>query len=292
MKKGFLAIFLIFASFLVFAEANLGISGAVEWDTFNLKASVSLDLVGAGIRLPSGRSHGEALLSLGYLNLIRADILNLLVDSSSTIGDLVNRGEFNMHDAEKLALSAHNIPPAVSPDLRNLISSHTMPLEAVSAALLRHTKPAPIMRTLTPISSAQFTGIIIIATESLPIYGMRSSALAIPCIFPKIWDTDMNLIFERNMLETQSSVMVRYAPPQSIFQNNPSGLSPELAAHVGERPLRIFARGVFGINPTDLIIDQNDAMLIISSESNRRLLSQGKVAVILDDSVLRREFNR
>jgi hypothetical protein len=148
------------------------------------------------------------------------------------------------------------------------------------------------MRTLTPVSTAQYTGIIIIATESLPIHGMRSSALAVPCLFPKIWDTNMNLIFERAMLETQNTVMVRYAPQASIFQQNPSGLTPELAEVVGDRPFRIFARGVFGINPTDLIIDQRDAMQIISSEANRRLLSQGRVAVILDDSVLRYEFNR
>jgi hypothetical protein len=120
---------------------------------------------------------------------------------------------------------------------------------------------------------------------------MRSTAMPIPCLFPKIWDSDMNLIYERGMLEPRSSFMVRYAPPQSIFQNNPSGLSPELQELVGERPLRIFARGVFGTKPTDLIIDRNDALLIISSEENRRLLSQGRVAIILDESVLRQEFN-
>jgi hypothetical protein len=85
--------------------------------------------------------------------------------------------------------------------------------------------------------------------------------------------------------------MVHYSSLQNIFQNNPSGLTAELQQIVGERPLRIFARGVFGINPTDLIIDRSDALLIISSEENRRLLSQGRVVIILDESVLRYEFN-
>jgi hypothetical protein len=115
--------------------------------------------------------------------------------------------------------------------------------------------------------------------------------MPVPCLFPKIWDSEMNLIYERNMLEVQSTSMVSYAPLNSIFQKNPSGLSEELAAIVGERPLRIFAHGVFGIKPTDLIIDRSDAMLIISSEENRRLLSEGKVAILLNDSVLRREFS-
>jgi hypothetical protein len=39
-----------------------------------------------------------------------------------------------------------------------------------------------------------------------------------------------------------------------------------------------------------LIIDRSDALLIISSDNNRSLLSEGKVVIILDDSVLKREF--
>jgi len=59
----------------------------------------------------------------------------------------------------------------------------------------------------------------------------------------------------------------------------------------GTGPLRIFARGVFGIKPTDLIIDDSDALLIISSQENRRLLSEGRVVIILDEKVLRSEFS-
>jgi len=167
-----------------------------------------------------------------------------------------------------------------------------MNLSDVSAALLRHTRASPVMRTLIPVSSAQYTGIIIIAADNLPLYGMRSSALAVPCLFPKIWDSNMNLIYERNMLETNNNIMVHYAPLQSIFQDNPSGLAPEIIEVAGNRPLRIFARGLYGINPTDLIIDNNDSMLIISSNDNRRLLSEGRVVFILNDSVLKKNFTR
>jgi hypothetical protein len=140
---------------------------------------------------------------------------------------------------------------------------------------------------LNPVAAPAYTGIIIIASESLPVHGMKGAALPVPCLFPKIWDTNMNLIFERNMLEVTSSAMVRYAPAQSIFTASPSGLSPEISRLVGDKPLRIFARGVFGINPTDPIIDSEDALLIISSEENRRLLREGRVVIVLDDSVLK-----
>jgi hypothetical protein len=274
----------------LFAQPNIGISGTVEWDTMRIKANVTLDLASANIKLPSGRTQGESILSTGYLNLIRAGILDLQVDSSSTIEDLVERGEFNLYEAEAIAVNAQAVPPALSPDMMNMYSSYTITLSGVSSALLKHERPAPVIRTLNPVSSGRYTGIIIIADSNLPVHGMKGTARPVPCLFPKIWDSEMNLIYNRNMMESRDNSMVRYYPIQNIFQNNPSGLSAELREFVGERPLRIFARGVFGINPTDLIIDREDAMLIISSEANRDLLSKSKVAIILDDSVLRREF--
>ncbi|MDR1836989.1 MAG: polymerase [Treponema sp.] len=280
-----------FAAAGVFADTKIEITGLVEWDTMEIKASVSLDLASAGVRLPGGRSQGEVLLSEGYLRLIRPGILELQVDSSSTIADLINRGEFSLTEVEGLALTARSLPPALSHDMLKMSASYTVSISGVSAAFLRHSRSAPVTRTLNPVSTARYTGIIIIAPESLPVYSMRSEAIAIPCLFPKIWDSEMNLIYERNMLQPGISTMVRYSPPTAIFQNNPSGLSPELRAVVGDRPLRIFASGVFGIKPTDLIIDRSDALLIISSDENRRLLSEGKVAVILNESVLRSEFS-
>ncbi|MCL2066261.1 MAG: polymerase [Treponema sp.] len=279
-----------FAAVAVFGEAGIGITGTVEWDTLEIKAEVSLDLASVGIRLPSGRSQGEALVHSGYLRLIQQGIRDLQVDSSSTIGDLIGRGDLNLHDTETYAVRAHSVPPALSPDLRNICAAYTISIDSITSSLLRHSRPLEITRTLNPVSAPVYTGIIIIATEPLPIYSMRSSALAVPCLFPKIWDTEMNLIFERNMLDTDRTAMVRYATGRSIFQDNPSGLSPEITALVGDRPMRIFARGVFGINPTDIIIDHNDSLQIISSAENRRLLSQGRVAIILDDSVLRKEL--
>jgi hypothetical protein len=274
----------------LFAEPKIGISGKVEWDSMRIRADISLDLASANIKLPSGRTQGESILSTGYLNLIRGGILDLLVDSSSTIADLIDSGEFNLYEAEAIALNAQAVPPALSPDMQNMYSSYTISLSNVSSALLKHDRPTPIIRTLNPVSSAEYSGIIIIASQNLPVHGMKGTAQPIPCLFPKIWDSKMNLIYNRNMLESHNTPMVHYFPLQNIFQNNPSGLSAELREFIGERPLRIFARGVFGINPTDLIIDRDDAMLIISSEENRSLLSRGKVAIILDDSVLRRDF--
>jgi hypothetical protein len=272
------------------AQTRIDIAGAVEWDKMEINAAVSLDLASAGIKLPTGRTQAESIISAEYLRLIRPGILNLPVDSSSTIAALINRGEFSLLRAENLALGARMVPHALSPDLRNLSAAYSVSLAGLSAELIRHHRPAEIPRTLSPVPAPAYTGIIIIANGELPVHGKKSAARPAPCLFPKIWDTEMNLIYERNMLEprnNQNLSMVRYVPAETIFRPGPSGLSAELAALTGPRPLRILARGVFGERPTDPIIDRADALLIISSEENRRLLREGRVVIVLDESLLK-----
>jgi len=287
MKKSIVIFLIIFAAAGAFAEPKIDISGTVEWDTMRLNAQVSLDLASAGIKLPTGRTQAESLLNTGFLNLIQPSILELRVDSSTTIGDLLKNGEINQTALSAIAQRANSVAPSMQSDMKKMQASHSISLADISSSFISHSRPAAVTRTLNPVSTAQYTGIIIIATERLPVHGSRNTALAVPCLFPKIWDSEMNLIYDRNMLEIRNTTMVKYSVLQNIFQNNPSGLSPELREVAGDRPLRIFARGVFGINPTDIIIDRSDAMLIISSEENRRLLSQGRVVIILDESVLK-----
>jgi hypothetical protein len=46
------------------------------------------------------------------------------------------------------------------------------------------------------------------------------------------------------------------------------------------------ARGLFGVLPTDPVIDREDALLILSSENNRKLLNEGRIVIVLDKKQL------
>jgi hypothetical protein len=270
-------------------QVRVDIKGFVEWEKLRINTSVSLDLASAGIRLPSGRGAGEALIADEYLRLISPVLLSIPVDSSSTLGDLIGRGDYSLAGAERLALEAGTVPPALSPDMSRLSVGYSLDLIRLGGALIRHTRPAEVTRTLSSVPVPAYTGIIIIAPEELPIHGRKGTALPLPCLFPRIWDSGMNLVYERNMLDPRifaERPMVRYAAEDHIFRPGPSGLSPEIAALVGPRPLRIFARAVFGIRPTDPIIDREDSLIIISSEENRQLLREGKVVIILNGEAL------
>jgi hypothetical protein len=54
--------------------------------------------------------------------------------------------------------------------------------------------------------------------------------------------------------------------------------------------LRVIAREVFGMNPTDVVIDRDDALVILSSEANKRMLRDGRIAFIVQADTLNQEL--
>jgi len=265
---------------------NFSISASVDWQRGELYAETSFNLAQAGLRLPAGRLMGEDILQRAWPRLFRPHLFSLRVDSSSTIGSLVERGELSLRDVDSIIRGARQTPPSLSPDMASMVGRYTVPIEGITSLLVRHRQAFEPEPPLVPIPTADYTGIIIIADRELPVRGRNATALLQPSLFPRIWDTNMNLIYERGMMDPARTVMVRYVAAESILRPTPSGLDGELAALVGPHPLRIFAREVFGIYPTDPVIDRDDALRILSSANNRRLLREGRVVLVLDGGML------
>jgi len=271
-------------------QASFNVSSSVDWIKGELFSELSFDLAQAGVKLPTGRFLAEEILQDAYPELLRPNLLSLRLDSNSTVANLAERGELSLALLDSICLEAEKVPPSLSPDLKRMTGRYTMLMDRISALFIRHRQAIEPPRPLIRAATADYTGIIIIADSELPVHGRRGQALMEPCIFPKIWDTDMNLVYERNMLEPEGPTgnrMVRYIARESIFRSSPSGLEGELAALLGPNPLRIIAREVFGVNPTDPVIDREDALKILSSENNRRLLMEGRVALVLSETKLK-----
>jgi hypothetical protein len=271
-------------------RTNIDLSGSVEWESGKINAALSLNLKSSGIKLPTGRIRGEEILAEEAPRFLRPRVLSLQADSSSTIEDYIRLDELELSALDKLLMEAGKTPPSLSTDLSFITGQYRLNLKDLASLPRRPMRRLDIPRPLIPSPAADYTGIIIIADRELPIHGRNSSALARPCLFPKIWDTDMREIYSRNMtdpLPSGENAMIRYAGAENIFRPTPSGLEGELAELAGPNPLRIFALGVFGICPTDLIIAKEDALKIISGENNRRLLREGRVIFILNGDTLK-----
>jgi hypothetical protein len=274
-------------------EVRGGVTGALDWEKMRIDAELSVNLADVGIRLPSGRTQAEEALFSEYFDSIQPLILSISFDSSTVIGDLVRSGKIPSSLIDTLALQAERKPPRYSLDFSAISSSYTIDLKNVGSRLAGHVQAAHIARLVNPSLAADYTGIVIIAEGELPVHGRKVSTGLSPCLFPRIWDTEMNLIYDRSMTSPGSDSgfsMVHYTGMENIFQNSPSGISEDLQRVVGDKPLRIIARGVFGINPTDPIIDRADAVTILSSETNKRLLNEGRVAFIVPQGALNKRF--
>jgi len=261
--------------------------GVIDWVRAEIVADVGINLAQAGVRLPGGRLRGEELLADEYLRFIRTFLLRIPVDSSNNLEDRIRTGEYSFTVLDALIREAGGIAPALSRDLLSLRGHYTIDLDKLSAALIGQRSSADIPRAFQTVPTGEYSSIIVIAQGALPILGRKTSALPLPCLFPRIWDTEMNLIYEKSMSDSQNKTrIVRYARASDIFRPTPSGLEGDLAEFAGPRPFRVIARGVYGINPTDLIIDRASALEILSSGNNRMLLRDCKVIFVLPDEVL------
>ena len=272
-------------------QSLFDVSASIDWVRGLLSMEASFNLAQAGIKLPTGRLAGEELLNDAYPGLLRQFLLSLKVDSSATVKTLIDRGDLSLGDLDVICAGAVKIPPGISSDLTRMTGKYTISLANLCAYLNRNKTTAEPATPLLPVPAAEYSGIIIIADNVLPIHGRKTQTLVEPCLFPKIWDSDMNLVYDRNIFSpasTEIKPMVSYTTAGNIFRSTPSGLEGDLAALAGPKPLRIIAREVFGISPTDPVIDREDALSILSTENNRRLLREGRVIVVLDASQLTR----
>ncbi|MDR2510754.1 MAG: polymerase [Spirochaetaceae bacterium] len=292
-SRAILVIFLLIPAPFVFSAGGETISGYLDWENMVINAEVRLNLRNTGISMPSGRALAEERLFSEYFSNIQPFLQSIPVDSSSVLGDFVERGELSPEMLDGLAFEAVMTPPSISLDFQTIRASYKITLSEVSSALIRHRRAGEFYSIVNPAPAASYTGVVIIADSELPIHGRNSAAHLIPCLFPKIWDTEMNLIFDKTLTDPaiyDSKTMVHYFNAEHIFRKTPSSLSPEIQKIVGDKPIRIIARGVFGITATDPIIDSADALLLLSAEQNRALLRQGRVVIITSEAVLKREL--
>src|SRR5512133_1840026 len=78
------------------------VSGSLDWSSYSLKASISLDVARAGLRLPSGRAQAESMIRDEAPRLLRDKLLSLQVDSRRDLADAVASGDLSLESMADL----------------------------------------------------------------------------------------------------------------------------------------------------------------------------------------------
>lgn len=277
--RTFFIVLFVFLTFSLFAnDVEILSSSNINWETKTFSSTLSLDFHKANLRMPADRSVATDKMLLQLPRLIKDALLSTTVSSTTHLGDLILQNDLSFDSIRKIIDDGKNSPSYFSPNKTEVLFGHSFDLNLVSALLVQHKHTHRPIQPIEHVATRDYTGIIIDARGILPVHGVFASSAVEPCFFPQIWDDQMELIYDKNMVEPN------IVQEQGLVQFCRGDNADKYAHRVGDDPLKIVARGVYGIFPTDPIIARNDALKILCSPHNIELLHQGKVVILIDDN--------
>ncbi len=246
-------------------------------------SNITLDIDRAGIPMPSGKNSAVNTVASRLPNLIKDPLLTLYVDSSRTLGDYILERKISLSQITDIVESGNKTLGYFDNKNSLFKMDHKLLLNQIGSLFTRHQSPYERRKSIETISSRAYSGIIIDARGQLPVHGEFVDAQAEPCLFPRVWNENMEIVYERNMaqnLEVKTNGVAGYD-----WSDDESRYSQR----VGADPLRISAKQIFGHNRTDLVISDDDALRIFSVPQNAGLLKNGKIVLLLNKDVLIRD---
>lgn len=259
------------------------VEAQIDWAAGLIAIDISLDLRQAGLRPPAGRLEAERMIERDLPGLLKDAVFTLAVDSHRLVADTVADGSIDINELLPLTAETRMRKAVYSPDFQGFRVSYDLPLLPVTGLYVRHSAPTRLRPLLGWSPTRAYTGLVIYATGLLPVHGENVADRLRPCLFPRIWDEDMNLLFDRNIV---APAALRAGGP--VAYGTGAGLLP--AGRVGNDPLKIAALEVFGDLRTDLVISREDARRLLSLPANRELLAAGRVFIALDTPATRMSY--
>lgn len=274
----FFAVFVFTAQILSALDLNSALESksSVDWTKNDFYSSISLDVRKQNLNSPAGKNAAEALIKLKMPSLVKDPLLTLFVDNSNYLGDVVSGGSINLEQITEIIEDGKRNSPVFSADAKTLNTTNIIKITNLSAVLVRHQYPYTAQEPLDSVPSRAYTGIIIDARGTVPVHGEYIESEVYPCFFPQIWDDNMNLIYERNMIDRN------IASSRGIVRYDYSDDDRRYEDVTGTDPLYIKAYKVYGRNRTDPILRRRDALKILTVPENLELLKSGKVTILLD----------
>ncbi|MCI6663287.1 MAG: OmpA family protein [Spirochaetia bacterium] len=280
VRRLFIGCLLSFSIILSLSAQSVSSESTVDWTNRTFTSTLNLDMKQANLSFPTGKNTASNRMNSQLPLLIKDPLLSLKVDSSYTLNDMIVNDLLSFDSITSIIETGTKSPAIFSQTGLALNMNHQMNLANIGILMIKHRYPYSPKEPIQQVASRKYTGIIIDARGSLPVQGEFVQDQVDPCFFPTVWDDDMNLLYEKNMTnaaiaQKEGIVHYDYSDDESRYQDR-----------IGNDPLRIRARKVYGINRTDPIISRNDALKILSISENIQLLNEGRVVILLDQERL------
>jgi hypothetical protein len=256
------------------------VSERIDWVRGALILDVNLALEPAEFG-PGSRFAAEREIRRLLPGLFMAAVVEIPFDSYRSIGDRLKENPELFQRLENAALaSASKRYSRVRGDLQEVEVQYSFPFYGeggFAVPLITHSRPYPMQRRLGFVPSRNFTGLVIYARGQLPAHGKDIRQTVRPALFPALYDEDMNLLLSVEMCDPD------YLKRWGMAVYAESEQSSLLLERIGAAPLRTVARGVFGINATDLLLPAEAADRLMAREANQNMLRQGRVLIVIGE---------
>jgi hypothetical protein len=230
--------------------------------------------------LAKNRQAAEAALEQKLEAVFLQSVVSLPVSSRETVGSRIKASPALLPGLKRLVGAAIKRRSHLAQENEDLRLRYAFPLrgeDGLMTLLEPPGQPSPFDRYLGFVPAAAYTGLVIYAQGVYPAWGRDGAEAALkPCLFPRIYDTDMNPVMDatqadRGKLETWGMVAYSNELDETPFLDR-----------VGANPARTVARGVYGVGDTDIVISRDVARLLLGREENLKMLGEGRILVILD----------
>lgn len=278
-KQVLLYLFFTVLQFVVYGYTNVEeptVNYSINWKDQQLEIVIISTFSDITKPLPSIKSSTERGIKKNLTYILLNGIELLTIDSRTRGKEFIRKDPsiidyiFNL---VPLMIKEHSL---FAPDLKSLTTKYTLDIYPHLAELfIPHSRISKVTPTLDFIPSANFSGIVIYVDNSLPMYGKQNRGTFSPSLFPKIFDEELNLVGSPFVVDLEIIKKRGTVGYQDL--SDPLDLE-----RIGNYPLKLKARGLFGINNTDLIISTREANKIVSRQNNIDLIWQGKVLIVYD----------
>jgi len=260
------------------APAGLSSSVAVDWQAGDIRAQAALDIATAGIRLPSGRLEAERRLDAAMPDIARDVILGITVDSHRTVRDTLEDGSLDGAAFERFLESGRRSGASLNRELTRLEAAYEWRLADLASLYVRHSVALGPSAPDRYAPTRAYSGIVIYVKGELQVRGEHRAARLEPSLFPRIYDSTMRPVLDRNLVQPEA--LRAWGPVAFVSSLDAAAI----AERAGGDPLRIIASQVFGSRRTDVVISAEDARKILASAANVELVRQGRVVIVLDET--------
>ena len=248
---------------------------SVSWESGDIIITTEAEIPDSEDNLTTERFRISESVDRSLTEIASDSFDGIYLDSMTTVSGFLKSHQQKMTLFDNLNYSLRKVSSSFSRDFSSVVNVYRYGIFSdLMPILIDHDKPSPVPEIIGFEPSAPFSGIVIFASDSLPLYGESSKTTLKPAVFPRIYDENMNLVASAEMTE-----------PEFLSRWGFAGYTDKTSAdslrdRAGLYPFYTTAVAVFGINETDILISDEAARKLLSREENRRLIREGRIIII------------